>query len=115
MRTESLDDFMLKQLHLLKITAAFSALPVLAGATETLWRLRPFLFVAASDDEEVRNIAALVNELGYRCWYKTTPLFNAGNFNRRSGDIFPECSALAVVAIPEELDVDVDLGDCAEI
>jgi hypothetical protein len=44
-----------------------------------------------------------------------TPLFNPQNFNRRETDIFDGGSALALLAIPEETEVDVALGECIEI
>lgn len=42
-------------------------------------------------------------------------LFNAQNFNLRDTDIFGGNKALALVAIPEEIDVDIALGECVEI
>jgi len=38
-----------------------------------------------------------------------TPLYNPQNFNRREGDIFDGRVARALLAIPEEIDVDVEL------
>jgi hypothetical protein len=42
-------------------------------------------------------------------------LFNPQNFNRRDADIFSGRSAIALLAIPEEIDVDVALHGCVEI
>ena len=44
-----------------------------------------------------------------------TALFNPENFNRRETDIFDGGTALALLAIPEEIDVDVALDECIEI
>jgi hypothetical protein len=44
-----------------------------------------------------------------------TALFNAENFNRREADIFSGRTALALLAIPEEIDVDIALDDCVEL
>jgi len=37
------------------------------------------------------------------------------NFNRRDADIFAGRKALALLAIPEEIDVDIALDQCVEI
>jgi hypothetical protein len=44
-----------------------------------------------------------------------TPLFNPGNFNRRTSDIFSCRSALILLAIPEEIEIDVALDGCVEL
>ena len=112
---EQLDGFQYEQLHLLKIDVEADAVTILNGATETLWRLRPLLFIAAPDDGALDAIVALIRELGYRSWRMQTPLHNPGNFYRRQEDIFSGKSVLAIVGIPEELDVDIDLGQCVEL
>src|SRR5207253_4990730 len=47
--TETLDELQLERLDWLKINEGTLALEVLDGATDTLWRLRPLLFIAAAD------------------------------------------------------------------
>jgi hypothetical protein len=42
-------------------------------------------------------------------------LFVATNFNRRDGDVFGGRGMPALLAIPEELDVDVTLDACEEL
>jgi hypothetical protein len=42
-------------------------------------------------------------------------LLNPQNFNRRETDIFNGATALALLAIPEEIEVDVALDECIEI
>jgi Flp pilus assembly protein TadD len=109
-----LDDYSFDQLHLLKIGIDAEALTVLEGAATTLWRLRPVLFVTVADGLAFHRIAAFVKELGYRCWRMDTAVFSPENFNRRREDIFSGQSVLALIAIAEELEVDIDLGNCAE-
>ena len=45
---ESVDDLRLERLDWLKVNAGANALAVLAGATESLWRLRPCLLIFAN-------------------------------------------------------------------
>jgi tetratricopeptide (TPR) repeat protein len=113
--TDTIDDFRLEALHWLKINEESDALGILQGAAETLWRLRPKLFIAAHDEQGVRQIEACARDLGYQCWKLETPYFNPANFNRREADIFSGRTALAVLAIPEESEVDVALEGCVRL
>jgi hypothetical protein len=115
MVTETLDELRLERLDWLKSNETVSGLDVLAGAGDTLWRLRPRLLLAASNEAEVSAIADRVKEFGYRCWRMATPLYNPDNFNRREADIFSGQIAWSVLAIPEEIEVDLALDQCVEI
>jgi hypothetical protein len=42
-------------------------------------------------------------------------LFKQDNFNRRDSDNFPEQVAVALVAIPEESDIDITSDECVEM
>ena len=98
-----------------KVNASVAARDVLAGASDTLWRLRPLLFLGAADEPTLQELVERAREFGYRCWRLETTLFNPRNFNRRETDIFDGAKALALLAIPEEIDVDVALDECTEI
>ena len=113
--TETLDELQLERLDWLKVGASVAALDVLAGANETLWRLRPLLFLAAADEARLHELVNRAREFGYRCWRMETALFDPKNFNRREADIFGGGNALALLAIPEEIDVDIALDECVEI
>jgi tetratricopeptide (TPR) repeat protein len=113
--TETLDELQMERLDWLKVNASVVALDVLGGASETLWRLRPLLFLAAQDEQSLREVAERAREFGYRCWRMDTALFNPANFNRRETDIFSGRTALALLAIPEEIDVDIALDGCVEL
>jgi tetratricopeptide (TPR) repeat protein len=113
--TETLDELQLDRLDWLKINDGMLALELLEGAADTLWRLRPLLFLAAADVAMLGTLAQRAKELSYRCWRLETALFNVANFNRRDSDIFAGHKALALLAIPEEIDVDIALDRCTEI
>jgi tetratricopeptide (TPR) repeat protein len=112
---ETVDDLHLDRLDLIKLGIGVVALDVLAGAPTTLWKNRPKLFCAMPDDATLTLAASRLREFGYRCWRMETPWFNPLNFNRRDEDIFSGRTALALVAIPEELDFDIAQDGCVEI
>jgi FkbM family methyltransferase len=113
--SETLDELGLERLTWLKVNESVSASDVLDGASETLWRLRPMLLLHAADEAAIAALAAKAKEFSYRCWTMRTPFFNPDNFNCRTDDIFAGRAALALVAIPEEVEVDIMLEGCVEI
>ena len=112
--TETLDELQLERLDWLKVNGHVSALDVLDGGPDTLWRLRPLLFLAAGEPVST-TLAHRVKEFSYRCWRVKTALFNPQNFNRRDDDIFSGHTESALLAIPEEIEVDIALDECIEI
>jgi len=88
---------------------------VLGEASETVWRLRPLLFLSTADEEALKLVKDRVREFSYRCWRMETALFNAQNFNRRDEDIFGDRTELALLAIPEETNIDVSFDGCSEL
>jgi len=67
------------------------------------------------DHAALAGVAHAVKAYGYRCWRHASPLFSALNFNRRDADIFSGRSALALLAIPEEIEADVAPDACIEL
>jgi tetratricopeptide (TPR) repeat protein len=114
-RVETLDEYLLEDLRLLKINEGADAAAVIDGAVDTLWRLRPLVFMAIDSASSTALLAARVKALGYRCWRMEAPLFNPNNFNCRADDIFGGATSLALLAVPEEVEVDVALRACTEI
>jgi precorrin-6B methylase 2 len=112
---EAVDALDLKRLDLLKVNAGATLMTVLAGAQAALWRLRPSLFLAVADASALDRGAATLKDFGYRCWHVATPLFNHGNFNRRTEDVFRGAMALSLVGIPEESQRSVTQMGCVEI
>jgi FkbM family methyltransferase len=113
--TETLDELQLEGLDLLKLNDGIDALDVLAGATESLWRLRPQLHVAAPNSLALTRLERNIKDFGYRCWRMETPLFRPGNFYRRDTDIFSGYVALSLLAIPEEAAFDMAPEGCVEL
>ena len=113
---DTLDDLRLEALQILKVSeSSIETLGILEGAQETLWRLRPLLFIATESGAALQKLVLLGKDYGYRCWRKETPLFNPGNFNRRPDDIFLGATAVSLLAIPEEIEVDIPLDGCVEL
>ncbi len=111
----TIDDLRLESLDWIKINGGADAMRILEGAAATLWRLRPKLFVVARDSQMLDALAARARDSGYQAFKVETPLFNPDNFNSRTTDVFDGETALALLAIPEETQVDVPLEHCVRV
>jgi FkbM family methyltransferase len=114
-RTETLDELLLARLDLLKIQASSNAAGILEGADDTMWRLRPMLFVAEEDEVAITDLARRTRAFGYRCWRIETPFFNPSNFNCRVTDVFDGEGVLALLAVPEEVDCAIPMDGCVAV
>lgn len=114
-RTDTLDDLQLERLDWLKLNDVARTMLLLEGGPETLWRLRPRIFARVADEAASRFLAERLKLFGYQCWQTSTPLFNPDNFYRHDQDVFSGREARAILAIPEEIDVDVALDGCVEV
>lgn len=112
--TETLDELQLMRLDWLKVNAGEAVRAIIAGGEATLWRLRPMLLLGVADEAALKALAEQVKALGYRCWRLDTPLFDSANFNRRDDDIFAGATALALAAVPEEIDSGVERSPLRE-
>jgi tetratricopeptide (TPR) repeat protein/precorrin-6B methylase 2 len=112
---ESIDDLHLESLDWIKVNGGTDAMRVFDGAAATLWRLRPKLFVAARDGEMLNALATRARDSGYQAFKIETPLFNAHHVNLRAMNVFEGKTSLAILAIPEETEVDVSLEHCVRL
>ena len=65
--------------------------------------------------DALSRLGERLREFGYRRWRLETPLFNSQNFNRHEVDVFAGRKAWTLLAIPEEIEVDVALDGCVEL
>jgi hypothetical protein len=88
---------------------------VLAGASDTLWRLRPWLFVVVEDEAHVAEACGVARDHGYQLWRFQSPLFDPDNYNRRTENIFPNGRAQGLLGVPEEVEIDVAIEGCKPV
>jgi hypothetical protein len=84
-----------------------------SGADSSLWSLRPWLFICGNGATELREAETATRDYGYGSREFVTPLFNPENYNRRPDDIFAGRKAWALLLIPEEVDIDINLESAA--
>ncbi|MCC7328061.1 MAG: tetratricopeptide repeat protein [Burkholderiales bacterium] len=112
---DTLDGLRLHRLDVLKINEGADVEAIFAGAGESLWRLRPVLFVAVGDEQELGRVRNIAQGLGYRCWRHVSVLRSPVNFNLVESELFAGQTALALVGIPEERDATFPANECVEM
>lgn len=112
---ETIDALRLDDLDCLKINEHSDPVAVLEGSISTLWARRPILFSSASDIAELVRLSELARTCSYRTWRMEVQLYNPNNFNCRSDNLFGCAGAIALLAVPEEIHMDISLGGCVEL
>lgn len=103
----TLDSFKLDKLALLKVDVEGMEFEALSGAADTIKRLRPILYV--ENDREMRSprLIRLIGQMGYNMWWHLPPLFNPGNFDRRTDDIYPGVVSINLLCVPRERSIEI--------
>jgi FkbM family methyltransferase len=101
-RVRRLDSLQLEALHFLKIDVEGWEGSVLAGATATIARHRPILYVENDRAAKQGALIAQVASLGYRLFWHVAPLFRPDNPNRVAEDVFNNVASLNMLCLPVE-------------
>lgn len=75
---------------------------VVAGARKTIARFRPTLYLENDREENSSALIGLLQEMGYRLWWHTPPLFNPENFAKNAEDIFGGIVSINILCQPSE-------------
>ena len=98
----TLDQLEVTRATLIKIDVEGMELDVLAGATATLARCRPILYVENDRAEKAEALVAHVRDAGYRMWWHTPPLFNPANFLGNPTNVFGNIVSFNMLCLPRE-------------
>jgi len=107
---DTVDGLRMQQMSWLVSDAAVAPAPLIAGASESLWRLRPSLSLGVGDAGLVADLADRVRGHGYRTWRCVEPWFRPDNFNGRTDDIFGGRASTFLLAVPEESPFELPAG-----
>src|SRR5262249_10294616 len=80
-RLDDLDQ--VSSVSLIKIDVEGMEQKVLRGATQTIRKYRPFLYVENDRPEKSENLIRYISSLGYQIWHHLPPLWNPKNFAGR--------------------------------
>lgn len=97
-----LDDQDLPALHFIKIDVEGMEHDVLAGARQTVARHRPVMYVENDRKEKSAALIRLLEELDYRLYWHTPPLFNPANFAGNAVNVFDNIVSANILCMPRE-------------
>lgn len=101
----TIDALSLPACHFVKVDVEGMEIEVLRGATATLRRLRPLLYVENDRDPRSGELIGLLLEAGYRLFWHFPPLYNPANFYGDPVNAFPGLVSINVLAVPQEMPV----------
>lgn len=98
----TIDSLKLDALNLLKVDVEGMESDVIAGALETIGRLRPILYVENDRADKSAALIAAIADLDYQIWWHLPPLFNPGNIRGNRNNIFPGIVSINMLCVPRE-------------
>jgi FkbM family methyltransferase len=106
-RQRPLDALDLPDCGMLKVDVEGWEVGVLRGATATIARCRPILYVENDRAAHQAELIALIDALGYVQYWHIAPLFSPKNFNEVGEDIFNAVSSMNMLCVPAERNLTV--------
>lgn len=105
----AIDALGLQSCRLIKADVQGMEAEVLRSATDTMIRLRPFLYVECEYDDQAAEVIGLILAHDYRLWWHAVAYHSAANFYGNPQNAFPNVvPALNLIAMPAELDLPVN-------
>ncbi|MCU0611612.1 MAG: FkbM family methyltransferase [Candidatus Eisenbacteria bacterium] len=90
-----------ERVNLIKIDVEGMERSVIEGATETIGRFQPVLYVENDRNTLAGELVACIAGLGYRMYWHTPPLYNPANFMKREENAFGEIASLNLLCLPD--------------
>jgi FkbM family methyltransferase len=107
-RVQPVDGLNLSACGLLKIDVEGFEVEVIRGATETIRRCRPIIYVENDRVEHQQALISDISSLGYRLYWHTPYIADEGNFNGATHRIFPSAIfSINMLCVPAECDTQV--------
>lgn len=101
-RVTPIDDLPLETCGLIKVDVEGWEIEVLKGATLTITRFRPILYVENDRADKQQALIDLIASFGYRLYWHTPPLFSPNNYNGVTQDIFGGAASCNMFCLPAE-------------
>lgn len=100
----TIDGMGLSTCRLIKIDAEGMEREIILGASQTIGRLRPLLYVENNDRERSAALIETIAELGYRLFWHFSPYFRPGNPNKQTQNVFPNTADPNMLCLPAEVE-----------
>jgi len=98
----TLDSFVIPQCRLLKIDVEGMELEVLKGATETIQRCQPILYIENDRKDKANALIQHLVALGYALYWHCPPIFNPENFYQNPSNVFGKTISVNMLGLKPE-------------
>jgi FkbM family methyltransferase len=98
-----LDDFQLEKVDFIKLDVEGFESKVLAGATETIARCHPIMYIENDREDRSAELIQRLFDLGYNLWWHTPPLYSPNNFKGNPENVFPRILSINMLAIHRDM------------
>jgi FkbM family methyltransferase len=106
--TTPLDSFDLVQCHFIKVDVDGMELDALKGASETLAKHHPVLYVANDRRSNSPDLIQWLLDRHYRLYWHLPPLYNPQNYFQDSMNVFAGIVSTNMLCIPASLDANIE-------
>jgi FkbM family methyltransferase len=97
-----LDAFAMSSLKMLKVDVEGMKIEVLEGASRSIDKYRPILYVENDRKAHSEHLITLINALGYEMWWHLPPLYNPNNFAKNKENVFNGIVSCNLLCFPKE-------------
>ena len=102
-----IDELQLTRCDLIKADVEGMEEEVLRGATRTIERFRPVLYLESDREDKRSTLFELIRTLGYRLYWHTPSLFSPDNFRGLNDNLFGELRSFNVLCIHASIPQDI--------
>lgn len=99
----TIDSLNLQRCDLIKVDVEGMEMDVLRGATSTIARTRPFLYVENDRREKAAELVRYIDGLGYNMFWHAPPLYNPDNFRQNAENVFAQIVSLNMFCMHKDL------------
>jgi FkbM family methyltransferase len=104
----AIDSLSLPACHLIKLDVEGMEEAVLRGASETIRRHQPVLYVENDRKARSASLIAFIQSLGYRLFWHTPPLYREANYLGNPENVFAEIVSVNMLAVHAASGIAID-------
>lgn len=98
---ETIDGLGLDRLALLKADVEGMEALVIEGATRSIARFRPALYLENDREEHSADLITMLQGFGYRLWWHIVPIYNPANYAGNAFNAFPGVVSVNLLGLPD--------------
>lgn len=102
-----IDNLQLPRCELIKADVEGMEEEVLRGASKTIERFRPVLYLESDREDKRLSLFQLIRSMGYRLYWHTPGLFSPDNFRGSNNNLFGELRSLNILCIHASIDQNI--------